>query len=88
VDPDVLIIDEVLGVGDQSFSAKCFARIMEFRNAGKAMMVVSHSLATLGQLCDWGLWLDHGRVVGHGPIREVVQAYSSHVLEETVNAKS
>ena len=84
VDPDILIIDEVLGVGDQSFSAKCSERILKFREAGKAMMVVSHSLGTLKNLCDWGLWLDHGRVARVGPIREVIEAYEDHGLEQAV----
>jgi ABC-type polysaccharide/polyol phosphate transport system ATPase subunit len=84
VDPDILIIDEVLGVGDQSFSAKCSERILKFREAGKAMMVVSHSLGTLKNLCDWGLWLDHGRVARAGPIREVIEAYEDHGLEQAV----
>jgi lipopolysaccharide transport system ATP-binding protein len=76
VAPDLLIIDEVLGVGDQAFFAKCFERILAFRHAGKSMIVVSHSLETLEKLCDWGLWLDHGQVVRTGPIGEVLEAYS------------
>ena len=79
VDPDILIIDEVLGVGDQDFFAKCLQRILEFRRAGKTMICVSHSLDTLGSLCDHGLWLDHGRVRKTGPIAEVIEAYTGHV---------
>lgn len=76
VDPDVLIVDEVLGVGDQDFFAKCVERILRFRRAGKTMICVSHSLQTLNDLCDWGLWLDHGRVVKTGTMRQVIEAYS------------
>ena len=75
VDPDILIIDEVLGVGDQNFFAKCFERILQFRHAGKTLICVSHSMESLKQLCDHGLWLDHGHVVKTGPIRQVLEAY-------------
>jgi ABC-type polysaccharide/polyol phosphate transport system ATPase subunit len=76
VDPDILIIDEILGVGDQEFFGKCFDRIMEFRRAGKALLCVSHGLDSLEVLCDRALWLDHGRVKRSGPVRQVLQAYS------------
>jgi ABC-type polysaccharide/polyol phosphate transport system ATPase subunit len=79
VDPDILIIDEVLGVGDQNFFAKCFERILEFRHAGKTLICVSHSMAALEQLCDHGLWLNHGQVVQTGPIRQVIQRYVAAV---------
>lgn len=75
VDPDILIIDEVLGVGDKVFFAKCFERIMEFRRNGKTLICVSHALESLESLCDRAVWLDHGRVVKTGPIRQVMQAY-------------
>jgi ABC-type polysaccharide/polyol phosphate transport system ATPase subunit len=75
VDPDVLIIDEILGVGDQAFFAKCFERILRFRRDGKTLLCVSHSLDAMEQLCDLGLWLDHGRVIETGPVRQVVRAY-------------
>jgi lipopolysaccharide transport system ATP-binding protein len=75
VDPDVLIVDEVLGVGDHNFFAKCFERLMEFRHAGKTLICVSHSIEALLKLCDHGLWLDHGRVAKTGPITPVLEAY-------------
>jgi ABC-type polysaccharide/polyol phosphate transport system ATPase subunit len=74
-DPDILLVDEVLGVGDRAFFAQCVAKILEFRRAGKTMLVVSHSLETLEGLCDRGLWLDRGRVQRWGPVREVLEAY-------------
>jgi ABC-type polysaccharide/polyol phosphate transport system ATPase subunit len=76
VDPDILIVDEVLGVGDHTFFTKCFERILDFRHGGKSMICVSHSPQTLEMLCDWGLWLDHGRVMRYGPIRQVIEAYA------------
>ena len=75
VDPDILIIDEILGVGDRPFFTKCFERIMEFRRGGKTLLCVSHDLNSLAMLCDRALWLDHGRVARLGPLRQVVDAY-------------
>ncbi|MGD0577440.1 MAG: ABC transporter ATP-binding protein [Bryobacteraceae bacterium] len=74
-DPNILIVDEVLGVGDQEFFARCVAKILEFRRAGKTMLCVSHSLETLASLCDRGLWLDHGRMQRFGSAPEVLRAY-------------
>ena len=75
VDPDILIVDEVLGVGDQAFFSKCFDRIMQFRRAGKTILCVSHSLPTLTTLCDRGLWLDHGHVVKAGRVGPLIEQY-------------
>jgi len=75
VDPDILIVDEVLGVGDEAFFAKCFDRIMQFRRAGKTLLCASHDLDSLEVLCDQALWLDKGSVARLGPLRPVVQAY-------------
>jgi len=77
VDPDILIIDEVLGVGDITFLAKCQERIMHFRHAGKTILCVSHSNPTLMSLCTRALWLDHGQVLDDGPIARVVSAYEA-----------
>jgi ABC-type polysaccharide/polyol phosphate transport system ATPase subunit len=75
VDPDILIIDEVLGVGDVAFQVKCFDRIMQFRRAGKTILCVSHSSATLKDICTRGVWLDHGRVIDEGPIDRILKEY-------------
>jgi ABC-type polysaccharide/polyol phosphate transport system ATPase subunit len=84
VNPDILIIDEVLGVGDMSFQAKCLERIMRFRQAGKTMLCVSHSNETLMGLCDRAMWLDHGRLMEYGPITRVVEAYKNAVSLQTM----
>ena len=75
VDPDILIIDEVLGVGDQRFQAKCFDRIRQFKQAGKTLLFVSHGGETVRQLCDRAIWLDHGKMLLEGPPAEVLEAY-------------
>jgi ABC-type polysaccharide/polyol phosphate transport system ATPase subunit len=75
VNPDILIIDEVLGVGDLAFGAKCRERIMQFRRAEKTILCVSHSNDTLRDLCERAIWLSHGQLMDDGPILRVVEAY-------------
>jgi ABC-type polysaccharide/polyol phosphate transport system ATPase subunit len=77
-DPDVLLIDEVLAVGDAAFQAKCFERIHEFRNAGKTLISVSHANTIVHQLCDRALWLDHGELILDGQVADVLAAYTGH----------
>jgi ABC-type polysaccharide/polyol phosphate transport system ATPase subunit len=75
VDPDVLIIDEVLAVGDLDFQAKCYERIRGFRRTGKTFLCVSHSPQVLLELCDRAIWLDQGEVMMYDPIKYVLDAY-------------
>lgn len=77
--PDVLLIDEVLAVGDAAFQRKCLARIKEFKANGCSILLVSHGLATVQKLCDEVLWMNYGRVMAHGPVRDVVRQYEAHV---------
>jgi ABC-type polysaccharide/polyol phosphate transport system ATPase subunit len=86
VDPDILVIDEVLGVGDQEFVDKCVGRIEEFRRAGKTMICISHSLDLIALFCDRVIWLDHGRIVVDGKATDVLPAYRAHVHRETLVA--
>ena len=84
VQPEVLIIDEALAVGDQHFQKKCVERIEQFRNLGCTILFCSHSLYHVRQLCDQVLWLDRGRMKALGPMDEVITAYETHVrLQET-----
>jgi ABC-2 type transport system ATP-binding protein len=76
-DPDILLIDEVLGLGDQAFQAQCLDKIRAFQNEGKTIMLASHSLELLAMLCGRALWLDHGRVVAAGAAESVLAAYRS-----------
>jgi len=82
-DPDVLIIDEVLGVGDMAFSRKSNDKLREYRDLGKTMLCVSHATAILPDLCKRGIWLDRGRVVEDGPINAVLEAYQASQLGRT-----
>lgn len=75
VEPDILIVDEVLAVGDTAFQAKCFEKVMSFREAGKTILCVSHSATMVQQLCDRAIWLDRGEVMMQGGVSEVLDAY-------------
>lgn len=75
VNPDVLLVDEVLAVGDESFQAKCADKFVELRAAGKTVVIVSHALGTLAQMCDQLVWLKHGRVMKVGAPDDVIAAY-------------
>ncbi|MBC7926639.1 MAG: ABC transporter ATP-binding protein [Bryobacteraceae bacterium] len=73
--PDILIVDEVIAVGDRSFQEKCFERIHLLRRAGKTLLCVSHAPSILTELCDRALWLDHGQLMMDGTVSEVLSAY-------------
>jgi lipopolysaccharide transport system ATP-binding protein len=75
VDPDILITDEILAVGDESFQHKCLRRIESFRNEGGTILFVSHDMQAVRDLCERAIWLDHGRVQMDGAAPEVVANY-------------
>jgi ABC-type polysaccharide/polyol phosphate transport system ATPase subunit len=79
VDPDVLLVDEVLAVGDEGFTHKCLDKFSELRRRGKTILLVTHSLGLVERFCDDALWLDSGHVRGVGDPRRVVGAYVTAV---------
>jgi ABC-type polysaccharide/polyol phosphate transport system ATPase subunit len=81
VDPDVLLVDEVLSVGDVSFQDRSIRKMLSFRDSGQAIMFVSHNLSAIEMMCQRTVWLDHGRVRLAGPTAEVVRAYLDAVDE-------
>src|SRR6476661_7579172 len=81
VDPDVLLVDEVLAVGDEGFTHKCLDKFGEFRRRGKTILLVTHSLNLVERFCDEALWLDEGRALSHGDPLRVVGAYLTKVEE-------
>jgi ABC-type polysaccharide/polyol phosphate transport system ATPase subunit len=85
VDPDILIVDEAMGAGDQAFHAKSFERMLSFRRAGKTLLCVSHAPDTLRQMCDRAIWLDHGQVLLTGTLDEVLSAYQGHTVGPAVS---
>jgi ABC-type polysaccharide/polyol phosphate transport system ATPase subunit len=79
VDPDVLLVDEVLAVGDEGFTHKCLDKFGEFKRRGKTILLVTHSLNLVERFCDEALWLDGGKVRGAGDPKRVVSTYLSDV---------
>ena len=78
-DPDVLLIDELIGVGDQAFQDKALEKIRGFQHAGKTILLASHASELMTTLCERALWLDHGRIMMSGTAREVLAAYQGSV---------
>jgi ABC-type polysaccharide/polyol phosphate transport system ATPase subunit len=81
VDPDVLLVDEVLAVGDEGFTHKCLDKFSEFKRRGKTILLVTHSLGLVERFCDEALWLEEGRALSHGDPKRVVGAYLTKVEE-------
>lgn len=88
VDPDILLVDEVLAVGDEGFTHKCLDKFAEFRRRGKTILLVTHSLGLVERFCDEALWIDEGVAKASGDPRSVVAAYVADVAksEEAVLA--
>ncbi len=74
--PDILLLDEVLAVGDAGFQAKCRETLLEFQAAGKSILFVSHSATNVLEMCQRAIWLDHGELVMEGDAAGVMDAYS------------
>ena len=81
VDPDILVIDEALAVGDGHFQKKCVDKIRDFQEAGKTILFCSHALYYISSICRRTLWLDRGRVMRYGPSLDVVHDYETFLLE-------
>jgi ABC-type polysaccharide/polyol phosphate transport system ATPase subunit len=79
-EPDILLIDEILGVGDASFQTKSREALVSFRQAGKSLLFVSHSPGSVREMCDRALWIDHGSVMMDGNANEVLEAYQGRAL--------
>ena len=84
--PDVLLIDEVIGVGDREFQARCLEKISGFQRDGKTVLLASHSLELLQMLCQRALWLERGRVVAIGEAEEIVVAYRDQHLKASADS--
>jgi lipopolysaccharide transport system ATP-binding protein len=86
VDPDILLIDEILAVGDTRFRQKCMDRIRQFRSAGKTIVFVSHDLNTIRELCDRVLLIHRGELLADGPPASVISRYEELVGQPVVVA--
>lgn len=83
VDPDVLLIDEVLAVGDENFQRKCGEKLAELKNSGKTIVVVSHALGSLRTLCDTIAWLENGKIKGIGDAANIIDEYVAIAHEDS-----
>jgi lipopolysaccharide transport system ATP-binding protein len=81
LEPDILVVDEVLAVGDAAFQQKCLGKMRDIREEGRTVIVVSHNMATVTSLCQRALWLDQGRVRGIGPAGQIVSRYLSQDIK-------
>ena len=83
IEPEILIVDEVLSAGDHSFQAKAQQRMQALISHAQAVVVVSHDLSSLTKMCSRILWLDHGRIQMSGPAEEVISAYMACMQESS-----
>ncbi|MFW0780842.1 teichoic acids export ABC transporter ATP-binding subunit TagH [Rossellomorea marisflavi] len=87
IDPDILIIDEALSVGDKAFSEKSLEKMNEFKKSGKTMFFVSHSIGQMKKFCEKILWLEYGEVRAFGPVDEVIPQYENFFKEYKAMSK-
>jgi lipopolysaccharide transport system ATP-binding protein len=87
-DPEILIVDEIIAVGDEEFQRKCFDHLFELRKKGTTIVIVTHALGLVRDLCDQAVWLDHGRMRETGGARDVVDAYLRDVNAKEAEAVS
>jgi ABC-type polysaccharide/polyol phosphate transport system ATPase subunit len=88
VRPDVLLVDEVLSVGDERFQMKCLARMNEFRQHGTTIVLVTHNTRLVLNLCDRAVWLNHGQVGALGEVNEAVAAYQRKNVQESATQRA
>ena len=84
VDPRLLIVDEILAVGDVTFQQRCLEKFVEFRADGRTIVLVTHDLGSVRNMCDRAIWLKHGVVTGEGDPAELVDAYTEMMLGENL----
>ncbi|ALQ70761.1 teichoic acids export ABC transporter ATP-binding subunit TagH [Bacillus thuringiensis] len=87
INPDILVIDEALSVGDQTFADKCLQRMNEFKEQGKTIFFVSHSIGQVKRFCTKALWLQYGEIRGFGPIDEIMPQYEMFLKEYKAMSK-
>lgn len=81
VDPDILVIDEALSVGDPTFTEKCLKKMRSFQERGKTILFVSHAVSQIRDFCDTALWLEGGKVREFGDVKGVVRKYADFIRE-------
>ena len=88
VDPEILMVDEVLAVGDENFQRKCMEKFADFRADGRTVVIVSHALSTMRTMCDEVAWLDHGKLLEVGRPQDLVDSYVGQSHEERVEPEA
>jgi ABC-type polysaccharide/polyol phosphate transport system ATPase subunit len=87
VDPDFILVDEVLAVGDKHFQSKCFEKIVQLKQSGKSFVCVSHSTALVSDFCERAIWLDHGELMADDKTEKVIKLYEGQsVLPPTLSS--
>ena len=81
VDADILLVDEILSVGDAAFQSKCMAKINEIKAAGTTIVLVTHSMSQVTEVCDRAIWLNDGLIAAEGPCREVAGRYMDFMAD-------
>jgi lipopolysaccharide transport system ATP-binding protein len=87
LEPDILLVDEVLAVGDATFQKKCLGKLEGVASEGRTVLFVSHNLGQLRRLCQRGIWLHHGQCRGEGRIDDVIVAYQQSMIENSAAAR-
>ncbi|MDP9094134.1 MAG: ABC transporter ATP-binding protein [Actinomycetota bacterium] len=88
VDPEILIVDEIIAVGDEEFQRKCFDHLYQLRRQGTTIVLVSHSLPLVADLCDRALWLERGHLMSMGTARDVIDDYLEAVNQNEADARA
>ncbi len=82
LEPDIMLLDEVLAVGDSGFQTKCHDALADFQRAGKSILFVSHSVGHVRMMCERAIWLDHGELIMEGDVAGVLDAYSGVAVRQ------
>ena len=82
VEPDILLVDEILSVGDESFRKKCAEKVQELRQKGVTFVIVSHSMQQIKQLCQKAIWIENSKVMAYGEVNEVCDKYQKYCNEK------
>ncbi|MDE2282766.1 MAG: ATP-binding cassette domain-containing protein [Actinomycetales bacterium] len=85
VNPDILVVDEVLAVGDERFQAKCIDRIRRFQREGRTILLVTHQADTVRAICDRAIVLDHGNMVADGPVTDALRIFRERLLGDVID---
>ncbi|MFV0535335.1 MAG: ABC transporter ATP-binding protein [Cumulibacter sp.] len=88
IEPEILLVDEILAVGDSAFQQKCMEKFRNFRDEGRTVVIVSHAMGTMRDMCDWAVWLKHGEVVEYGETSGLVDDYLADTAADRIHDPS